>query len=1128
MLHVPVRLRISYVVLFFNLLITNVSFAEKDIGREAIQNKLINYLNQNQENRTNNYIESNIRKLRSFPHLAEAYQLIDNKSISEAKKTFEEYLAIDPLDVKARMAYVMFLYQQKEYSGVIQQCNLAPKQQDALPLMVYRGLANHASASREDALSDLGNIINNTKTQLEEKQFALNMSVFILLEQKFYQKALNLLDKFPKEFQEYDYYMRYAIANEGIDDLNFAQQNYQLALSKARINTESVAAYCALGHIYQKQKLPVKALNAYQSALEINSDDPEIIRSVAHQFNSTNQFKKAIDMINRVLNKRFDVNDQEFLANAQFANKDYLAAAQSYQKILKKQTEDSDNYRVYMLLGYSYNNANQPSKAIEAFQNASKIRDSDPTLHSLASALERKGDINRAVEIYRKLARENPKTETYLKLSNLYLQVGDKSSALKSIDSAFLLGMSVSQEKEAYISQGALFFQDKQYENAKSAFDKALDHDSSDPVIFNWLSKTSVKLGLHQLASTYLKKSLSLDESISGLFRLAEIEKALGNSEQSVNIYRYLAQLRGLDRDQRSKTLENLGMLYLEQGQQQLAIGYLQAAVERGIGRWQLNRNLGIALARYERWNEALEQFALALSKHKSSQNLLNVGRIYKVLNKPDAAAGYYKKALQLAEQNADDNETIQIFDELGYFYAEHKQNDKAHNIWKKSLALQKDPVIEMRVAMLAGLGKDKDVSLRTLENINTRQLTLEQNVERLDYLAQRYAKKRFFSRAIETQKRALGLNETPARHYLLGSYYQSAKQLDYALSHLRVAAVQEPENTTYSQALAKATSPNSNVEQSNESLENLVKKDPENLNIHKDLAYMRLKNSNNDEAEYWFRQAIDIRLAQLGETHQDDIGSDEELSSLRNEVSELTNHFDLTAYYSYRSNDNTKNSAGTPDTLGGILPSQAGVELSYRPPVIGLRNRRKFHLFGRLLWTMKPDSFSIDSDTYQGSFGVRYKPFKSHDFNLSAEKLFQIGKHAQNDWLIRGLYQWSDGYDLRLDRQHWNYTSLFTDLGYFIKSPGAVSFYGEFRQGYSYNLWDLVLTPHAVIDGRIQSHDDNDLSYMAAGVGMSFKYFFNQTRYTMPQSYIELLFQYKAGIVNIDNGVNATGILRF
>lgn len=64
--------------------------------------------------------------------------------------------------------------------------------------------------------------------------------------------------------------------------------------------------------------------------------------------------------------------------------------------------------------------------AEQDFRSASEIRDSGPTLRYLASALENKGDINRAIKIYRKLVRKDPKAETYIKLSNLYLQQGDK------------------------------------------------------------------------------------------------------------------------------------------------------------------------------------------------------------------------------------------------------------------------------------------------------------------------------------------------------------------------------------------------------------------------------------------------------------------------------------------------------------------------------------------------------------------------------------------------------------------------------------------------------------------------------------------------------------------------------
>ena len=1123
-----VKLKVNFFLLMLIFMMVNAVFAGEQIRTETARDQQRTYLNHKHVERIDNYLESHVHDLRSVPYLIQTYQLIDHKIFTKAKQLLKESLTNDPSDHKVRMAYLNLLYQLKEYQDVIQQSNVAVKEQDELPVILYRALAKNASANHEGALSDLNLIVNNNKARLEDKQFALNVSVFILLEQNSFQKALKMLGKFPRHIQEYDYFMRYAIAEEGTGDLDYAKQNYQAALSKAKSDTESVQTYYALGKIYQSQKMTDKALNAYQSALKLNSKDPDILRSLAHIYNNNNQFEKAVVTIKQVLDQDFDINDQEFLANAQFASKDYSAAAKSYQYMLEHLTDNKYKYRAYMLLGYSYNKSNQLTQAIQAFQHASELRKSIPTLYSLAAALESKGEISRAITLYTRLVTEDPKSSTYIKLSNLYLKSGDINRALMSIDSALLLGLPDAKKKDVYISQGELFYKAKQYESAKIAFDKAANINSKDPALFNWLAMTSLKLGLHEEASAYQRKALSLDESINAMFTLAEIEKNIDDSNQPMKIYRHLAQLRGLSKEQRSTALENIGMLYLQQDQQQLAIGYLRAASEREKDKWQLNRNLGIALARYEQWADALEQFKIVLSKQKNPENYLNIARIYKAIDQPEIANTYYNNALKLAEQSADKNKTIQVLDELGYFYADQNINEKAQEVWEKSLVLHKNPVIEMQLAKLAELNNGDEELLTQQENLNSHQLTSEQHAEQLDNLAQGYAKKRLFQRAIDAQQRALVIKETPARHYLLGSYFQSIQKKQDALHHLRAASDQQPDNDTYAKALALASTQDENKEQSNEWLENHVENKPENLELLKERAYSKLRNSDNDEAEYWFKQAIDARMIQLGERRYGDIEKDEEINSLKKEVGDLTNHFDITAYYGYRSNDNTKISAGIPSALGGVIPSQGGVEFSYRPPVIGLRDGRTFHLFSRLLWSMKPNSFNLDSKSFQGSVGLSYQPFKSHDFNISAEKLFKVGKNAQNNWLIRGLYQWADGSEFQKGREHWNYTSLFTDLGYFVKSPGVLSFFGEFRQGYNYNLWDLVLTPHAVIDGRIQTHDDEDLSYLEAGVGLSFKYFFNQTRYRVPQSYVELLFQYKAGIVNIDNGVNATGILRF
>jgi len=84
------------------------------------------------------------------------------------------------------------------------------------------------------------------------------------------------------------------------------------------------------------------------------------------------------------------------------------------------------------------------------------------------------------------------------------------------------------------------------------------------------------------------------------------------------------------------------------------------------------------------------------------------------------------------------------------------------------------------------------------------------------------------------------------------------------------------------------------------------------------------------------------------------------------------------------------------------------------------------------MLWSNRPGSLAIESDSLQGGLGVRYKPLRDQLWYLSAERLFRIGDNAQNSWLLRASYGWSTGSELRVDREDWNYTALFADLGRF------------------------------------------------------------------------------------------------
>jgi len=1106
------------------------------------QTKQEYYLDKIILDRSESHLESVLRKFRSFPHLDKAYRLMNENKYPESKIEFQKFFEIDPFDIKARIAYVIMLYKTKEYQEVIQQTNLALKQiDDNVIFLLYRALAHNASNNNSQALKDFNSIITSSDVLEEDKLFALEASSNILLEQKAYQKALALFDQYPVQKRDFNYFMRYAMVSESLGENDLAREILDKALLHAKTNSESMQAYLALGSIYRKSKKTDLANNAYQTALAIDRSNPEILRSLAYTHYDLGHLDKAIDAMNMLLKQRYDNKDQEFLANLFFANKKYLPAAKSYETLLLKQTQESDLYNTYIQIGHSYSNAKQYDMAAKAFQHAAELKQSSEVMQFLANALENKGDVNKAIKVYRDWLDKEKNADVYIKLSNLYISSGNKGSALQSLELALQAGASKEQQKIVYQTRGELLYQQQKYDQAKIAFQKAAKIDptssglaakidSVDLELLNSSAMTSLRTGRLEEASDSLQKSLKIKESVDALFMLAEVEKGLGNWEKSVDIYRHIIQLNGLDSKQKSNALTNLGLLYLDREEEQLAIGYLRVAASMDEENWVINRILGNAYARFNRWNDASIQYQSALSKQSNLENLLNFAQANGKLNNIDIANYYFQLAIEEAKKdNVNPKEKKAVLDTYGYFLASQKEYDQAVEKWQQSLLILDDPIIRIKLAMLLSSEFNDDESLSQLESIDRDSLSTELNAERYDFIAQQHAKRKQFLSAINAQTQALDFIKTAERHYMLGNFFQATQQNKEALEQFKLAVDKDPDNKNFLAALGYAYSNNNHPDQSIQTLENIAEKDPKNLGLLKDLAYLNLRKPDNNASKFWFKQAIDLKAAQLSSNQTSVLNKDNELASLKREVRELNDNFNFTIYSGYRQNNNTVNSTGAAGVLGGVIPSQGGIELNYRPPIIGLRNGRTFTLFSRMLWSMEPDSFKVDSETFQSTIGIRYKPFITHNFNISAEKLIKIGDSSQNNWLIRGMYGWTNGFDINFGKKYWNYTTLFGDLGYFVQSPAILSFFGEARQGISYKLWnDLVLTPHAVIDGRIQTKDQGNLSYLEAGGGLSLKYYFNQTMHSAPKSYIEFLFHYKAGIVNIGSGFNAMGILRY
>ena len=134
-------------------------------------------------------------------------------------------------------------------------------------------------------------------------------------------------------------------------------------------------------------------------------------------------------------------------------------------------------------------------------------------------------------------------------------------------------------------------------------------------------------------------------------------------------------------------------------------------------------------------------------------------------------------------------------------------------------------------------------------------------------------------------------------------------------------------------------------------------------------------------------------------------------------------------------------------------------------------------------------------------------------NLNFSVERLFKIGNDSLDDWLLRGLYSWDYGYDLRPGERRWNYSYLFGEVGYFLNSDYRWVFNGQLRQGITLNWADrYLLTPHLAGGLSWWEPDPAGISSFYVGLGISLKYLYYQDRYQARSANLELLVQYRIG----------------
>ncbi len=276
--------------------------------------------------------------------------------------------------------------------------------------------------------------------------------------------------------------------------------------------------------------------------------------------------------------------------------------------------------------------------------------------------------------------------------------------------------------------------------------------------------------------------------------------------------------------------------------------------------------------------------------------------------------------------------------------------------------------------------------------------------------------------------------------------------------------------------------------------------------NIHKQLAYTHKILGNNEKAITHFKAAID---------HYTDSKAP---FSLRREVEQLENRFNVSGYVIYRDE-----SSATQQLGADLTQSQTGIEVSYQPKNIGFKNGKTIQLYGRLLSAMEKDSLNPDSDSYQAGLGARIKPFTDHNLVFSAERLVKVGTFARNDWMIRAGYSRDFNTDYQTEKNSWWSYSLYLDAALIKPTDPDIFLTAQAIGGYNSSVSkDVIIQPRITTLYSWQKDQFRQASLWEAGAGVNLRYYFNDTKYEAYRSHIDLTLEYRVKISG--NSIGGSG----
>lgn len=176
-----------------------------------------------------------------------------------------------------------------------------------------------------------------------------------------------------------------------------------------------------------------------------------------------------------------------------------------------------------------------------------------------------------------------------------------------------------------------------------------------------------------------------------------------------------------------------------------------------------------------------------------------------------------------------------------------------------------------------------------------------------------------------------------------------------------------------------------------------------------------------------------------------------------------------------------------------------------------GYRSGRPIVAFARAFQTLDVENdAAVGFDTTQAWLGLRWKPLAQSNLLLEGSRMVAIGDRARNDWMARLGWSADEGADLRVDRTAWPMWRVYVDIARIIEDEQTIALI-ELRAGRTFRVRGrATLSPYAVVRA---DYDDSlaGSEALGAGLGLTWRAWVRETRYSAPSSYVEASLEYRA-----------------